>query len=134
MRLAAALGRGLAMAYLLALPFVYSIAAVVVAVSPPAGARRAAARGNPRAQRDYGSYLTTLAMSLTVVPALICAVVVAFTFAGLGPFAILFWLFLSGPGMFALLLRLVIELSSDANLAVWQHSVVDRCRWLPGSA
>jgi hypothetical protein len=36
--------------------------------------------------------------------------------------------------MFALLLRLVVELANDARLAIWHDHVVARCRWLPTGA
>jgi hypothetical protein len=99
---------------LLIVPLVYNVAAIVLAVWAPAAARRSAARGNARAQRDYGCYVTTVVLSLTVVPLLACFAL--YVFWKFGAFAFPIWVVFAWPGMLALLLRVVTEAVMNARL------------------
>jgi hypothetical protein len=97
--------------WIFTLPLVYDVVALVVAVSPPAGARRAAARGNLRARRAYRRYLVLVAGTLLLAPAATYAVAlgyVAVTHAHEIGVAVGLAMLLAGPGMLALLLRLLV--------------------------
>jgi hypothetical protein len=91
---------------------VYNVVAMVLAVWAPAAARRAAARGDPQAQREYGCYLATVLLILIVVPLLACFVLDVFWAAGAFAFAL--WVVFAWPGMLALLLRVVTEAATNA--------------------
>jgi hypothetical protein len=101
--------------WILALPLIYDGAALVVAVRPPPGARRAASRGNAGARRAHTRYLNLVAGLILLPPAATFAAAylyVAVTHAHEIGVGVVLLILLAGPGMLALLVRLLVDLGA----------------------
>jgi len=100
----------------LAAVLVNLIASLVVATTPMGRVRRAAARGRPGAQREYGEFLGWLLLLLFGGPAVVFALL-ALLISWPEPWRVLdglFWVVLLGtfvtcPGILALTARIVVE-------------------------
>lgn len=100
--------------WIFVLPLVYDVVALVVAVSPPAGAREAAARGSLRARRAHRRYVALVAGGLLLAPTATFAVALGYvtvTHAHEIGVAVALATLLALPGMLVLLLRLLVAVA-----------------------